>query len=308
MLDTCAKFFRTVHISGWIKHDEEVLLQIDMLNCEHVARTFEVGLPHPGAANLGSNLGFTVDILLKAEEFPFLAFICFSFSNLKQEMVPLYDLVHERLASFPTFGIYQRFLDSVKAPEFRRVLDIGGRDRSQIDRRQQFPGNDVKVIDVLPGENVDVVGDAHSLTRYFSPSSFDAIQSISVLEHILMPWKVVLEMNKVLRVGGLVYVHTHQSLGMHDVPCDFWRFSADVWPALFNHKTGFEIVDSSMSHETFLIPHFWRAEKHDAENSAGLEYSVVLARKTSETALCWDVTPEEIGGARYPGTGSDLPT
>jgi SAM-dependent methyltransferase len=303
MLDTCAKFFRTVHISGWIKHDQEVLLRIDMLNCEHVAQTFDVDLPHPGAANLGGpNLGFTVDILLKTEEFPFGAFICFSFSNLKQEMVPLYDLVYERLASVPTFGVYQRFLESVTAPEFHRVLDIGGRDRSQIDRREQFPANDVTVIDILPGDNVDVVGDAHSLTKYFLPDSFDAIQSISVFEHVLMPWKLVLEMNRVIRLGGLVYVHTHQALGLHDVPCDFWRFSADAWSALFNHKTGFEIVDAAMSHETFLIPHFWRVDKRHAEKSAGFEASVVLARKTAEAVLSWNVSPAEISNTAYPGT------
>jgi SAM-dependent methyltransferase len=298
MLDICAKFFRSIHISGWVKHDEEVLLRIDVLNCQHLAQTFEVGLPHAGSANVGRNLGFNVDILLKAEEFPFEAFICFSFSNLKQETVALYDLVHERLASFPTFGVYQRFRDLVTAPEFRRMLDLGGRERSKIDHAKQFPGNDVTVIDSLPGDNVDMVGDAHSLGGCFPAGSFDAIQSIGVFEHILMPWKAVLEINKILRPGGLVYIHTHQALGLHDIPRDFWRFSADVWPALFNHGTGFEIVERAMSHETFLIPQFWRPEKRDAESSAGFEISVVLARKTSETALSWEVSPDETGGAK----------
>ena len=301
MLDTCAKFFRTVHVSGWIKHDEEVLLRVEMLNCDRAAESFVVGLPHVVSAEFGGvNLGFAIDVFLKADEFPFGAFICFSFSNLKQEMVALYDLVHERLATSPTFALYRRFLDQVKTPEFRRVLDIGGRDRSQIDRRKDFPTNEVIVLDLLPGTNVDIVCDAHNLSNHLPPGSFDAIQSTSVFEHLLMPWKVVLEMNRVLRPGGLVYVHTHQALGMHDIPCDFWRFSADAWAALFNDKTGFEIIDRAMSHETFLIPHFWRIDKRDAERAAGFETSIVLARKISDPVLSWDVRPDEISNAAYP--------
>jgi len=301
MLDTCAKFFRTLHISGSAEHDQEVLLRIEMLNCNVVAHSFAVEPPGMLWQVRGrQRIQFSGNVFLADDVFPFQAFICFQFSNLQQEIVPLYDLVHERLASSATYALYHSFLQTVSGSEFRRVLDIGGRNRSQIDRRNEFPDHEVTVIDILPGENVDVVCDAHVLTRHISPASFDAIQSVSVFEHVLMPWKLVLEMNRVLRPGGLVYVHTHQSLGIHDSPCDYWRFSMDAWPALFNPKTGFEIVDVAMSHESFLIPHFWRPDKISAEQAVGFEASVVLARKTSETQLSWDVLPDEITDARYP--------
>ncbi|WP_373690468.1 methyltransferase domain-containing protein [Sphingobium sp. DEHP117] len=65
--------------------------------------------------------------------------------------------------------------------------------------------------------------------QFFEASSFDAVYSVSVFEHLLMPWKVALEMNRVLRMGGIAYIHTHQTLGLHDMPWDFWRFSDTSW-------------------------------------------------------------------------------
>lgn len=42
-----------------------------------------------------------------------------------------------------------------------KLLDIGGRNRSKIDRSKEFPSFDVTVLDILDGDNVDVVADAH---------------------------------------------------------------------------------------------------------------------------------------------------
>jgi SAM-dependent methyltransferase len=248
----------------------------------------------------GSRLGFTLDVLLTASEFPMTAFICFFYANSKNEMIALYDLVYERLSVAPSFAWYQRFLDSVSAPEFRRVLDIGGRARSQIDRRKEFPNKEIIVADIMAGENVDVVCDAHEVAKHFDRGSFDAVQSTSVFEHLLMPWQVILQINKVLRVGGLLYIHTHQTLGLHDMPCDYWRYSIDAWPALLNFRTGFEILEATMSHENYIIPHFWRPDTIGIESSAGFEVSIVVAKKTSDSSLSWDVVPGEISASRYP--------
>jgi len=58
--------------------------------------------------------------------------------------------------------------------------------------------------DCLPGETVDVVGDIHELSKYFH-EKFDAIYSDSVLEHLAIPWKAVIEINKVLKKDGYIY-------------------------------------------------------------------------------------------------------
>ena len=96
-------------------------------------------------------------------------------------------------------------------------------------------------MDVHPGPNVDAVGDAHRLSRIVE-GPFDAVYSISTFEHLAMPWQVVLEINRVLRVGGLVFTATHHTWPPHELPWDYWRYSRGAFEALFNAHTGFELV------------------------------------------------------------------
>jgi SAM-dependent methyltransferase len=56
----------------------------------------------------------------------------------------------------------------------------------------------------LDGEGVDPVGDVHKLSQSFPLGHFDFVFSVSVFEHLLFPWKAVLEINKVLKTGGYI--------------------------------------------------------------------------------------------------------
>jgi SAM-dependent methyltransferase len=184
-----------------------------------------------------------------------------------------------------------------------KILDIGGRDRSKVDRSKFYGSNhDVSVIDIIDGDNVDIVGDAHSLSSYFPVNTFDVLVSTSVFEHLHSPWKAAVEMNKILKMGGIALVQTHQTLGMHDIPWDFWRFSDQAWKAIFNSKTGYEILKTNMTHESFILPFLFRRDKVDAEKSAGFELSTVLVRKIGESILDWDVNTSEISNQNYPMT------
>jgi SAM-dependent methyltransferase len=156
------------------------------------------------------------------------------------------------------------------------------------------------VLDILPGENVDVVGDAHALGDLFPPERFDAFYSVSVFEHLLMPWAVVPQINRVLKPGGIGLIHTHQTLGMHDLPWDFWRFSDTAWDALFNSETGFEIVDRCLDSEQFILPFIYRPSKRYAELSAGFEGSSVWVKKIGPCKLRWDVVPSDLVKTSYP--------
>ena len=55
---------------------------------------------------------------------------------------------------------------------------------------------------IAAGPNVDVIGDAHHLSRFLN-GHFDFVFFIAVFEHPLIPWKVAIEMNKVMTKGGL---------------------------------------------------------------------------------------------------------
>ena len=181
-----------------------------------------------------------------------------------------------------------------------RLLDLGGRRRSDTGYTDDLAMCDVTVFDILPAAGVDVVGDAHELSRHFPPGHFDLAMCNSVFEHLLMPWKAVLELNRVLRTGGLCYIHTHQTIGRHDMPCDFWRYSDTAWHGLFNRRTGFQIVTARMSYFTHVVTAAWGPEYAGAEASGGFEASGVLARRIGPSALAWEVGLGEVMPDAYP--------
>ncbi len=155
-------------------------------------------------------------------------------------------------------------------------------------------------IDIKAGDNVDAVGDAHALTDVLPAAGFDAVFSISTFEHLLMPWKAVLEINKVLRTGGLSLICTHQSFPLHETPWDFFRFSDQAWRGLFNASTGFEIVATGLGEPVCLIPRLLHGIFCDMDKSAAYIGSAVLARKVADTRLAWDVDATGLVKSIYP--------
>lgn len=296
--DSVSRFFNSIRVSGWFFHPGDELSRVELDATDKIAETFEVGLPNLGVS-LAENTGWYLQILLPTNAFPAQANLVFSTRGGKVVKVKLADLNREGL--FRKWNEPLRlFEDALSSPDSRRVLDLGGRDRSQFDRKQIFPGKDVVVFDIHESENVDVVGDAHALSDHFPPDHFDAVMSTSVFEHLLMPWKVATEIAKVLKPGGVAFVHTHQTVGMHDIPWDFWRFSNTSWDALFNKSTGFEVVSTAMGQPMFIIPFFWRDEFNAAERAAGFGSSTLLARKIGQPTVHWDVKMEDVISTSYP--------
>ena len=70
---------------------------------------------------------------------------------------------------------------------------------------------------------VDVWGDAAALP--FEDGSFDTVVSFHVLEHTEDPGKVVSEMARVLRPGGIVLLAVPFMWGLHELPRDFFRLT-----------------------------------------------------------------------------------
>jgi SAM-dependent methyltransferase len=129
-----------------------------------------------------------------------------------------------------------------------RILEIGSRNVTGGATRTPFSAAHYVGFDFYGGENVDVVGDAHKLSSYFNPDEkFDLIFSSAVFEHFHMPWVVAQEIQKLLKVGGYVFVETHFSFGTHERPWNFFQFSDMGLRALFNRALGFDLVDYGMS-------------------------------------------------------------
>ena len=103
-----------------------------------------------------------------------------------------------------------------------------------------------------------------------------------------------------MNIGGYALVHTHQTIGMHDLPWDYYRFSDSAWRGIFNKYTGFEIVETELNDLMHIIPFFYSDRYCQAESSAGFETSTVLIRKVSEPRLEWNVSAKEIVEDIYP--------
>lgn len=103
------------------------------------------------------------------------------------------------------------------------ILDIGG---GLVDRGSQI--NDLgsrTVLDIIPGFNVDVVGDAHNLP--FKKDSFEIVTAFMVLEHLYNPILAIEECQRVLKPKGLLMLTTVQYWHNHGHPNDYYRYTKE---------------------------------------------------------------------------------
>ncbi|ACA18586.1 Methyltransferase type 11 [Methylobacterium sp. 4-46] len=181
-----------------------------------------------------------------------------------------------------------------------RFLEIGSRARSGTVYRDAFPQDIAYVgLDITAGPNVDVVGDAHHLSRCVE-GPFDFVFSIAVFEHILMPWKVALEMNKVMRPGGLALIISHGAWPLHEEPWDFWRYSKEAWRGVFNRHTGFEMLEAQYKHPGSIVPH-QAGNAHFYRMSLSMTYllSGCLVRKVADPLVAWEAETGEVYDLAY---------
>lgn len=207
------------------------------------------------------------------------------------------------IASDPFLNSEGEYWAAVRTSLRANVLEIGSRARSGITRRNLFPADcDYTGFDIVAGENVDVVGDAHAMSRHLPAEHFDFVFSVSVWEHLAMPWLVSLELNRVMRTGGLAMINTHQSWPVHEEPWDYFRFSDYSWPTLFNAATGFEIVARGMGQRCVMGPNLFSPALHGnrIEWHYGCLATRVVARKVGPSSLEWPVDPALVSRGIYP--------
>jgi len=205
----------------------------------------------------------------------------------------------------PAHALTGRFFSELRARPAGRFLEVGSRDRSNrgvYQRSSLVTGWTYEGLDAVAGDNVDTVGDAHRLSELYPAEHFDAVLAVSVLEHLIMPWRFVLELNRVLMPGALGLFVTHQSWPLHDEPYDYFRFSDRAWHGLLNPATGFEIVSARMGEPGFVVPQrVHAATAFGEEVPAAALVSAVLFRKVGPTGLTWPVDPSELAHvAGYP--------
>lgn len=121
------------------------------------------------------------------------------------------------------------------------------------------PPADAKIVcvDIFDGAGVDLVADAHDM-HMVAEASVDCVVTVSTLEHVRYPQKVIAEIYRILKPGGLVYVNVPFVFPFHADPDDFYRFSCNGIKILCEQferlDSGFNRGPASTMHH--LLVHF----------------------------------------------------
>lgn len=196
------------------------------------------------------------------------------------------DSVFNRVSNqdhFPNATL-SMFLDLMSEKETPSVLETGVKrsipDRSTLHKDWVPHAGEYIGTDFQNGADVDVVADLHDLSRNFDENRFDAIISCSTLEHVQYPWISAIEMCRVLKPGGLVFIQTHQTYPLHAYPYDYWRFSAEALQTLFCEKVGFKTL-----HSSYEFPcHIYSAHVPGAKDDPSYLNVLLLAKKMKHPA------------------------
>lgn len=130
-----------------------------------------------------------------------------------------------------------------------RVLDVGC---GAAGYRDLFPNT--TTLDIAPREGtaVDIIADAHDLSR-IPDASFDVVLCTEVLEHLHTPSQAIAEFRRVLKPGGQLLLSTRFIFPLHDVPGDFYRYTKYGLRHLLKDFQILELTDESSTVETLAV-------------------------------------------------------
>ena len=114
-------------------------------------------------------------------------------------------------------------------------------------------------VDILPGNNVDVVSD--DPYRFpFDDGQFDIVISGSVMEHVEAIWLWIPELARLIRPGGMLAIITHTHWKYHAHPVDCWRIMPDGMRFLFDETKVLENYEINMYNDTDISAVAWKVE------------------------------------------------
>jgi len=134
--------------------------------------------------------------------------------------------LYHKLPRPPSTNYTARDIGSVfwkELPPGAVVYDIGSKGQEELPQTHR---TDVRLlsVDIDAAVHPDIVADAHDL-HMIADNSADGVFTSSVLEHVRDPWKVVAEMERILKPGGYVFISVPFMFPYHADPDDFWRMS-----------------------------------------------------------------------------------
>jgi len=149
------------------------------------------------------------------------------------------------------------FYDRLRAMSSPSVLEMGTlrwEESRPTHHKDEVPNAGMYVMtDVAPGTDVDIVSDAHTMSKDLAGMKFDAIISVSVWEHLKRPWVAANELAECLKPGGFAMVMTHQTFPVHGYPDDYFRFSDMAMNVLFE-DAGLVTIESGYEYPCKIVP------------------------------------------------------
>ncbi len=207
---------------------------------------------------------------------------------------------------------WRRFVAEMKIRR-AKVLEIGARaiGSESHPRAAEFaPECRYLGSDIHAGPGIDIVADSHFLSECVGRASVDGVFSVAVLEHLMAPWLVAAEINRVLKPGGLTFHAAPQTWPMHEMPNDFFRMSDQALRVLFGPVTGFEVLESGMASPMRIYPE--PSSRHEGlmemPLARGYGDAFIIARKVADIAqdaVAWrmDRVALEERSRAYPAHG-----
>lgn len=136
-----------------------------------------------------------------------------------------------------------------------KILDLGGGQpfmKHMAKYKSLFDGLEYLVVDNVAKYQPDIVADITNLS--IEDNFADAVVCKAVLEHVPEPHKAVLEMYRVLKPGGKVFIYVpflYSYHGNNDYK-DYYRYTRDGLEFLFKDFSTVEIVSVRGAIETWL--------------------------------------------------------
>ena len=173
----------------------------------------------------------------------------------------------------------QMFINLMTKKEAPCVLETGTKrslpERSTLHKAWVPHASEFIGTDIQDGLDVNVVADLHYLSKIFGENRFDAVISCSTLEHIQYPWTASVEICRVLKPGGLLFIQTHQTYPLHAYPNDYFRFSTNALQTIFGEKVGFKMLHSSYEFPS----HIFSAHVPETKRDSSYLNALLLAEK-----------------------------
>ena len=152
------------------------------------------------------------------------------------------------------------FFDSYLANKKNlKILDIGSMDvNGSLKEFFDNNKNEYYGLDMQKGPNVNILmHDPYIIP--FDNESVDVIISTSVFEHTPFFWELFIEMNRVLKPSGLIYLNMPSNGDFHRYPKDCWRFYPDSGIALVDYA-------KRKNFNTYLLESFINSALSDCWN------------------------------------------